>query len=183
MMWLVIALGLVIFMKESMEVYDGYGHKLNYGILDLLRVPYDFAPRRHSPDIGQETVDTSPTETKPDIGSSTLTAVDTGVSSINTIHCEIPERSAAPNYSAVRSTTIASYEGAFVRVVITMPSNFGFRSWRCYEAVIEVLAVGIYLYATFVLTSTLFLNADRAIIYSTVMTVCLSAVRVLVTLF
>ena len=48
---------------------------------------------------------------------------------------------------------------------------------------IETIAVGIYLYATFVLTSLLFLNADKAIVYATVMAICLSVVRILVVLF
>lgn len=82
-----------------------------------------------------------------------------------------------------RANTIATYGKDCVTVRITMHSNFGFRSWRCYETIIECLAVGIYLYATFVLTSTLFLNADHAIEYATVMALCLSGVRILSTLF
>ncbi|KAJ4287194.1 hypothetical protein N0V90_012592 [Kalmusia sp. IMI 367209] len=183
MIWLLIAVGLVVLMKESMEVYDGFGHKLNYGMLDLLKVPYDFTPKRDSHDVAHPPVHPSLNEAKPEGGPSALMEVETDESSVTQIRREAPERSAPSNHSANRSGTIALYEGAYVRVCITMPSNFGFRSWRCYEAVIEVLAVGIYLYATFVLTSTLFLNADRAIVYSTVMTVCLSAVRVLTTLF
>lgn len=170
-------------MKESIEVYDGFGHKLSYGMLDLLKVPYEFAPKRYSHDAAHSSVLPSPDEMKPEVGSSTLVAVKTDESSITQVHREPLERSAPSNYSANRSGTIAFYEGAYVRVCITMPSNFGLRSWRCYEAVIEVLTVGIYLYATFVLTSTLFLNADRAIVYSTVMTMCLSGVRILTTLF
>ena len=66
---------------------------------------------------------------------------------------------------------------------IVMPSSFGFRSWKWYETIIETTAVGIYLYATFVLTSLLFLNADKASGYATVMAICLSLVRILVVLF
>ena len=64
-----------------------------------------------------------------------------------------------------------------------MPSSFGFRSWGWYEAIIEAIAVGIYLYATFVLTSLLFLNADKAMMYATTMAICLSVIRILVVLF
>ena len=57
---------------------------------------------------------------------------------------------------------------------IAMPSNFWFRSWRWYEAIIEMVFVGTYLYAIFVLTSTQFLNNDIAMEYATVMAVPLS---------
>ena len=77
----------------------------------------------------------------------------------------------------------SSYSNEYITVRIVMPTNYGFRSWRWYEAVIESLAVGIYLYATFVLTSTIFLNADKAITYTTIMTLCLSAVRILTASF
>lgn len=166
-----------MFMKESMDVYDGFGHKLNYGVLELLRVPYQFTKKRYRPDVLP-----SSDEVKPEVGS-TLTAVKQDEPSLNYIHGESPVGSTTSNYLTNRSNTVAFYEGDYVRVCITMPSIFGFRSWRSYEAIIEALAVGISLYATFVLTSTLFFNAERAIVYSTVMTVCLSAVRILTTLF
>ena len=83
-----------------------------------------------------------------------------------------------------RSSTALLVGGSnCVTIRIVMPSNFGFRSWRWYEAIIETIAVGIYLYATFVMTSLLFLNADKAIVYATVMAICLSVVRILVVLF
>lgn len=82
-----------------------------------------------------------------------------------------------------RDTVLFPADSKCVTIRITMPSNFGWRSWRWYEAVIETMAVGIYLYATFVLTSLLFLNADKTIGYATVMAVCLSGVRVLTVLF
>ena len=66
---------------------------------------------------------------------------------------------------------------------IAMSSSFGLRIWRWYETIIETVAVGFYLYATFVLTSTLFLNADQAIIFSTIMAICLSIVERLTVLF
>lgn len=105
----VAAIGLVIFMKESMEVHDGYGHKLNYGVLDLLRVPCEFAPRRHTPNINNGPGNFSPTETKLEAASSTLMVIDTYVSSINTIRYKTPGLSATPNHSARRIGTIALY--------------------------------------------------------------------------
>lgn len=69
-----------------------------------------------------------------------------------------------------------------VTIRIAMPSDFGWRSWRCYEAMIETMAVGIYLYATFILTSLVFLSSDQAMQYATVMAICLSVVRILIAL-
>jgi hypothetical protein len=50
--------------------------------------------------------------------------------------------------------------------------------WGWFEAAIETLAVGLYLYATFVLTSSLFLSGEQEIIYVTVMVLSLGAIRV-----
>ena len=88
-----------------------------------------------------------------------------------------------PTSSIARSDTIATYGQDYVTVRIVMKSNFGLRSWRCFETCIESLAVGIYLYATFVLTSSLFLNADKAIHYLTILSISLSAIRILEQLF
>jgi len=52
-------------------------------------------------------------------------------------------------------------------------------SWRWFESTIEALAVGVYLYATFVLTSSLFLSGEQAMLYATVMILSLSAIRIL----
>lgn len=83
-----------------------------------------------------------------------------------------------------RSSTAFLVRGSnCVTLRIVMPSSFGFCSWRLYEAIIETTAVGIYLYATFVMTSLVFLNADKAMAYATVMAICLSVVRILVVLF
>jgi hypothetical protein len=46
----------------------------------------------------------------------------------------------------------------------------------------EALAVGIYLYAAFVLTSSLFVSGSTGIVYMTVMVYSLSAIRVLIPL-
>jgi len=52
-------------------------------------------------------------------------------------------------------------------------------SWGWFETMIETMAVGIYLYATFVLSSSMFLSGEQAIIYATIMILGLSAIRVL----
>ena len=66
---------------------------------------------------------------------------------------------------------------------IEMKSENGPRSWKVYEGCIEALAVGIYLYATFVLTSVVFLSGQEAMIYMVVTVLAQSAVRVLGLLF
>ena len=52
-------------------------------------------------------------------------------------------------------------------------------SWDWFESIIEAVAVGVYLYATCVLTSSLFLNGTQAILYATVMILSMSAIRIL----
>lgn len=88
-----------------------------------------------------------------------------------------------PKHFTQRQLESAPYKETFITVRIEMHSNSGLRSWGCYDTIVECLAVGIYLYATFVLTSTLFLNADKAIVFATVMSVSLGGVKILSTLF
>ncbi|KAF2114993.1 hypothetical protein BDV96DRAFT_576267 [Lophiotrema nucula] len=114
---------------------------------------------------------------------STLGSIKIGIPASSQSGNQSENRSSISPHPISRSDTIASYDRAYIRVCITMPSQFGWRSWRSYEAAIESLAVGIYLYATFVMTSILFLNADKAIWWATVMTTCLSGVRIFATLF
>lgn len=51
MAWLVIAVTLMLLMKESMEVYDGYGQKLDYSLWNLLCAPYSFKPTKPPPRV------------------------------------------------------------------------------------------------------------------------------------
>lgn len=69
--------------------------------------------------------------------------------------------------------------GAYYSVEITMRYDW---AWKYYEAATEAFAVGIYLYATFVLTSSLFVSGSTGIVYMTVMVCCLSAIRLLTAL-
>lgn len=62
----------------------------------------------------------------------------------------------------------------YVNIIMRSPD-----SWRWFESTIEALAVGVYLYATFVLTSSLFLSGQQAMIYATTMILSLSAIRIL----
>lgn len=182
MTWLILAVGLLHCMKESIEIYDGYNQKLNCNTWYLISLPYNFAPKRF-PRLSNISAIPTIEDARP--ANETSKSGSTNVSELSSdlTHRQVLTRPPMPDRAIQRSDTIASYDGAYIRVCITMPTNFGLCSWRWYEAIIESIAVGIYLYATFVLTSTLFLNADKAIIYSTVMTVCLSAVRILTSLF
>jgi hypothetical protein len=78
-----------------------------------------------------------------------------------------------------RRDTYTVYGSKCITVRITMHSEYGLRSWQWYEALTESLAVGVYLYGTFILTSTLYLNADKAIEYTVTMILCLTAIRIL----
>jgi len=71
------------------------------------------------------------------------------------------------------ATTVSGSRLAVWRITITITMRH--ESW--FEATIETLAVGIYLYATFVLTGSLFLSRELAIIDATVMVLSLGAIR------
>jgi hypothetical protein len=64
-----------------------------------------------------------------------------------------------------------------------MPQEMGIRSWRWYEATIETLAVGVYLYATFVFTSCQFLSGNTGLTFVTITALCSSMVRILENIF
>ncbi|KAF1844993.1 uncharacterized protein K460DRAFT_416329 [Cucurbitaria berberidis CBS 394.84] len=159
-------------MKESIEVYDGYGQKMDYSIWELMNLPYEFEPKTNTPRVANGTglpivenrglgTEVGPLEADSPSDSSSPRG---GRHSIN--------RPLTPDNTTIRSSNITtSNDGAYIRVCITMPTDFGIRSWRCYETVIELLAVGIYLYATFILTSTLFLDSTRSIQFAIVMTI------------
>lgn len=82
---------------------------------------------------------------------------------------------AASNQSSLNQPTIV--------LSISMHDEMGIRSWRWYEATIETLAVGVYLYATFVLTSTQFLSGNTGLTFVTIMALCSSVVRILENIF
>ncbi|KAI9652093.1 MAG: hypothetical protein M1831_007226 [Alyxoria varia] len=82
-----------------------------------------------------------------------------------------------------QASETALHERPMFTIRIEMPFETGIRSWRFYEAIIETLAVGIYLYATFVLTSLMFLSGSEAILYACVLILSLAVVRLLSLLF
>ena len=76
----------------------------------------------------------------------------------------------------VPSSQVSNKLEAHFGVTITMRHD---SSWAWYESIIEALAVGIFLYATFVLTSSLFLTGEQAIIYASVMILSMSSIKLL----
>lgn len=168
-------------MKESKRIYNLADPSVEYSIWGLMALPYtvtldrEFEERPHISAIsshGEEMETIKPSHSRatlPHHGSSDPILRRQGSSPLEPV--------------MRRSDTSGPSGSNCVTIRVTMPSNFGFCSWRWYEALIETAAVGIYLYATFVLTSLLFLNAEKAIEYATVMAICLSVVRILTVLF
>ena len=177
-------------MKESIQIYNPADPSIQYSILRLMLLPYTVLPQQHSRSAlppssslnscggGEEMVTMLTFQSR---------AKSQEYQSLSQSHGgEMRHRASSPSAPMIvrRSSTALSIRGSnYVTIRIVMPSNFGIRSWRWYEAIIETTAVGIYLYTTFVLTSLLFLNADKAMYYATSMAICLSVVRVLIALF
>ena len=163
-------------MMESIHIYNPAEPSLVYSIFGLVSLPYTCTLKHDS---------------EPEPQFSALSSHGEEMETITTSYSpssSLPfgrRRQGLPllPLTSRRSETSLLQGSNCVTIRIVMPSNFGFRSWRWYETLIETLSVGIYLYATFVLTSLLFLNADKAIEYSTVMAICLSVIRVLAVLF
>ncbi|MCJ1429741.1 hypothetical protein MMC29_007656, partial [Sticta canariensis] len=168
--WLLAAFILLHFMKESIRIYNPADPRTQYSLLALMSLPYTVTSRQHShlalpPSSSSfsygsgEEMDTMPT--------SHSGAIPNRYQPVSRSHIGEPQRHAlSPSAGGLMrrsSTALLAESSNCVTVRIVMPSSFGFRSWRCYETMIETTAVGIYLYATFVLTSLLFLNADGAI--------------------
>lgn len=182
MTWLTLAVILLHLTMESAEIYNSAHPAISYSIWSLMKLPYTVA-------LG------SVSEGRPDISPNFHHDDDDDIRMTTMSYLGGPwPSSSAPSVDRVqsvsllesrrkRSSTLRSQRVNSVTIRISMPSSFGFRSWRWYETTIETVAVGIYLYATFVLTSTLFLNADQAIIFSTIMAICLSFVRIFTVLF
>ncbi|KAL8957178.1 MAG: hypothetical protein Q9193_005484 [Seirophora villosa] len=199
--WLLIAVLLLYFMKESITIYNPANPAFKYSILGLMALPYTVT-MNHPFEEGLNVPALPGYTTEEEMGTISTsnnngdeTPGDTEEET-DLVTTSYPTRIERPRYQGSTSSrspivtktqrreTISMPAGSnCVTIRITMPSSFGWRSWRSYEAVIETMAVGIYLYATFVLTSLLFLNADKAIVYAIVMAICLSFVRILTVLF
>lgn len=154
--WLAISVGLLLLMGKSVEICNAEPPIETRW--QLLSLPYNLTK-----------VSTLPT-TATDLNRKPETTTTVGTKTAEQDNTTIPIPS--------RSETFRCYEYCFT-IRITMRSNFGICSWRSYEVFTEALAVGIYLYATFVLTSTLFLNADQAMYLAITMSLGQSFIRIL----
>ncbi|KAI9784561.1 MAG: hypothetical protein M1839_001783 [Geoglossum umbratile] len=178
MTWLILSFALLHLMKESIQIYHAQNPSIKYTIWELLSLPYSFDSKILSE--RQTSLSALPSH-RGEVKATIADVIETENGSHDLIHQQ--HQISPPILTMERSGTTLLYGDHCVAIRIVMPSNLGLRSWRCYEAIVEASAVGIYLYATFVLTSTLFLNADKAMIYATIMTLCLSAVRIMSILF
>ena len=170
--WLLIAIFLLHLGKESLQICQTQDPSIEYRLWELIVFPYTFNWKRVSRPRASPLV--LPRDGR---------RMDATVVSLTEViqPKDVSSHDRAPIIHHRDTYTV--YGSNCITVRITMHSNYGFRSWQWYEAFIESLAVGIYLYATFTLTSILFLNAGRAIIYTTIMTLCLTAIRVLLAVF
>lgn len=191
MAWLAIAVFLLWAMKESFVIlYVAHkdGEPMKLGLSQLMSLPYHTAG---GPVVDQTDGEHLPEHNKDAKISEQAKGNAAAVSSSNVDAVGIAPQ-LNPSHTDLFSTkngprSITSYTGSLkapvIKITITMPSEHGLRSWRWYEAILETLAVGIYLYATFVLPSTVFMSGDMALSFATIMTICLSAVRILGSLF
>lgn len=177
-------------MTESIDIYNPAKPSTKYTIPGLMLLPYTVMPQQDSnsalpssppllSDGGGEEIDRIST-------SDIEIALHQYQSESHSHRGEPRPNASSPSALEIvrrKSTALLVGRSNCVTIRIVMPTSFGFRSWGWYEAIVETIAVGIYLYATFVLTSLLFLNADKAIIYATAMAICLSVIRILVVLF
>jgi hypothetical protein len=157
-------------MSESINVeLHAYDKVKKLGVRRLMMLPY-----RSSSHVTQNYMTDSPSSTSgasPDNGSHPATPV---ASSSDPPKSRVSTSAAASNPTPKPSTVI---------VAITMLEEEGICSWHWYEATIETLAVGVYLYATFVLTSMQFLSGNTGLAFVTIIVLCSSMVRLLVNIF
>jgi hypothetical protein len=172
--WLLIAVALLHIIAQKMEITfseDSPGTRRSR--LDLLLLPYRTphaireernSIKKQSPVPTPNALETSDKQV-PILASNTREPDDFAINE---------SRRLSP-HSLTRSFSSQTFLDPHFTITITMRHE---NHWGWFEAAIETLAVGLYLYATFVLTSSLFLSGEQAIIYATVMVLSLGAIRV-----
>lgn len=175
--WLVMAIVLLLVMKKSMRIYDSGDPSVEYHIGELMVLPYTLTLKRRPQRSSDRPAHSGYEEEVRSATKSITIPTQSEDSSPNLINRQ--NNTHEPKPTVRHSQTSTRKDSNLITIRIEMPSNYGFRSWPYYEVILESVAVGIYLYATFVLTSTLFLNADKAMWFAVVMALCLSGVRVL----
>jgi hypothetical protein len=174
MTWLLLSLLILWAMSESVSVeLHAYDKVKTLGIPQLMILPY-----RSAMHVTQHYMNL---DGKGPIGDNEIASPDNKSSPVpSSPHDRPPEHHATTN----APTDDQSFPSQpTIVLAISMAHEMGIRSWRWYEATIESLAVGVYLYATFVLTSTQFLSGNTGLAFVTIMALCSSAVRILENIF
>jgi hypothetical protein len=168
-------------LKEKLTIHNAEDPSIKYSIWKLMTLPYtlDMKPTSIPPSARSQLPET----TKDALAGAQETAAETVRTTTYSVDIVQLDGKDTKRVPLARTETYLGYGEHCITVQIVMPSNFGVRSWRTLETTIEVLAVGIYLYATFVLMSLSFFTAERAIVFATQMAICLSFVRLFGLLF
>jgi hypothetical protein len=157
--WLIIAVALLHAVAKKIEIsYSEDSPNTHRSRFDLLLLPY------RTPHVIR---DASNTSNKQDPAPASDSKKPDDLAINGSLHI-------TPHSPARSFSSHVLLEPHFV-ITITMRHE---SHWGWFEVTIETLAVGLYLYATFVLTSSLFLSGEQAIIYATVMVLSLGAIRV-----
>ena len=178
LVWLIVALALLALFNPTLHVSFSYDQPgTSRSLISLMLLPYRI---RSTPPLSVENPKENPDE------SANTTEEPRNETRRLKPSKSWPAAKGHPDFVTPDSPPLrpgdAGDQPTFV-VRIEMPPETGLRSWRFYEACIETFAVGIYLYATFVLTSTLFLSGEEAITYASVLILSLAAVRLLCLVF
>jgi hypothetical protein len=168
--WLLLSLSILWAMSESISVDLHFKDKVRtISILQFMMLPYRSSSHvtQHYMDLGKTAnVPIGTKAASPDTGSEP-TASTGSPSPVTTSSVGNPDPEDRPK----------------IVLTIALPHETGIRSWRWYEAIIETLAVGVYLYATFVFTSCQFLSGNTGLTFVSIMALCSSLVRILENIF
>lgn len=140
--WLLIAVVLLLIMKEDIDIYNPADLDMRYSIIGLMLLPYTV---RFPEGEGESQAPQDPNQTEkvrermassyPETTSSSSGNSTRSYPLVARQDCESSAFS-----TTERSDTISVPRGSnYVTIRISMPSSFGWRSWRWYEAVIETM--------------------------------------------
>lgn len=179
--WLGVALGLLHIFARKIEVrFSADAPHVRRTRLDLLLLPYRTPTPIRAAENGslQELnyLPSPPLARQQDPTNQVTSQSQNPLVGDECEHCHAPRSRNGAHQHEQHDKGEYFYPDTYFTVQVTMRHE---AIWGWFESTIEALAVGIYLYATFVLTSLLYLSGQQAIIYATVMLLSLSAIRVL----